>query len=88
MTTKFTRLIHQVQATQPMEINCSQCLALVSQYVDLEIHHKDASAHLPLVKQHLTQCKVCREEYEVLHDMAVLEQEGQLPDTDDLKNRL
>jgi predicted anti-sigma-YlaC factor YlaD len=31
------------------------------------------------VKQHLDQCRACREEYEMLRDIARLEDESQIP---------
>jgi hypothetical protein len=43
---------------------------------------------MPQLKHHLDQCKVCSEEYQVLHDLARLEDENELPTNEELAGRL
>jgi len=88
MKTNLAKFVRHVHDTQDTEISCSVCLDLVSQYVDLEISTGDATIQLPLVKQHLDQCLVCSEEYQVLHQLAVLEAEQRLPTDEELMNQL
>lgn len=78
--------LQNVFKTQDEEISCSECLDLVSRYVDLEVADKDAAAELPQVYQHVEQCAACREEYETLRDISRLENEGGPPPADELKD--
>ncbi len=80
--------LRQIHQTEEEEISCSECLDLVSQYVDLEIAGEAVQEKLPRVKQHLDQCGVCREEYEVLRDLAQLEAQGKAPTLDELRKSL
>lgn len=88
METNFSKLVKHVHDTQDTEISCSDCLDLVSQYVDLELAKGDAAAQLPAVKQHLDQCQVCTEEYNLLHSLAVMEAEDRLPNEEALRKQL
>ena len=85
---QFERWVRQIYATEEEEISCSECFDLVAQYVDLEIAGESADEKLPRLKQHLSQCRVCREEYEALRDLARLEAEGRAPSVDDLRQSL
>jgi len=85
---QFERWVRQIYATQVEEISCSECFDLVSQYVDLDLEGEAADKKIPRLKQHLDQCRVCREEYEVLRDLAHLEAEGRAPSVDDLRRSL
>lgn len=70
---QFERIMRSVNDTRDDEISCSECFERVSEYVDLEITGKDAAERMPRVKQHLGQCRVCREEHETLLELARLE---------------
>ena len=85
---KFSRLIRRVRNTQKDEIDCSACLDQVSTYVDQELSGSDMEDRLPLVKQHLEQCTVCFEEYQLLLDLARMEQNGEPPPIDRLVDQL
>jgi hypothetical protein len=52
--------------------------------VDLELAGQPVAERLPLLRQHLAQCGVCREEYQVLRELARLTEVGELPSDDDL----
>ncbi len=74
---RFQAWLRQVYGTEPEEISCSDCFDLVSGYVDLELAGEPAHELLPALKQHLGQCRVCREEYEVLRELAEQESKSE-----------
>lgn len=80
------RLLRNIAETDDDEISCAECFALVSQYVDLEVAGTVSEQTLPRLKQHLQQCGVCREEYEILKDLVRLEAEGRAPSADNLRS--
>lgn len=88
MGSNFSRLLKRIRDTQSEEIDCSACLDHISQYVDVEIDKGDAAQRLPLVKQHLDQCGVCFEEYQLLRDLARMEQSGSMPPASTLIDQL
>jgi hypothetical protein len=85
---RFENWLKNIYKTQDEEISCTECFDLVSPFVELEATGHDAAAKLPQVKQHLGQCRACREEYENLREIRRLEDEGNLPSLDDLQNLL
>jgi hypothetical protein len=87
-TLNLRKWLEQVQETLPEEISCSECFDLISTYVDLEMDEEPAQQRLPLVHQHLKQCQVCRDEYELLHDLALGEKEGAVPSIEELRRRI
>jgi hypothetical protein len=62
------RLLQQVSATEPEEISCSECFDALAGAVELELAGGLATPLQTRLAQHLGQCGVCREEYEVLRD--------------------
>jgi hypothetical protein len=68
--TRFEHLVRLISDTRDEELSCTQCFELISQYVDLEAGRGDAADSMPRLAQHLRQCAVCHEEYEVLRDLA------------------
>ena len=85
---RFERWLQNIHQTQDEEISCSECFDLVSHFVEVELAGKDPAIKMPQLKQHLNQCPACREEYEVLRDLARLEKDNQLPSVDDLQDPL
>jgi hypothetical protein len=83
---RFEKWLRNIYETQDEEISCTECFDLVSPFVELEISGQDAAASLPQVKQHLNQCPTCHAEYETLRDLRRLEEEGELPSSDDLQD--
>jgi len=83
---RFERWLQNIYHTQDEEISCSECFDSVSHFVEVELSGEDAVAKMPKVKQHLDQCRACREEYEALRDLARLETDDGLPSADDLQN--
>jgi hypothetical protein len=85
---RFDAWLRNIYETQEVEISCTECFDLVSRFVELETSGRDAAAELPRVKQHLEQCRACREEYEMLRDLARFENEGGAASLDDLRNSI
>ena len=83
---RFETWFRNIYETQDVEISCTECFDLVSRFVEVEISGRDVVAELPQVKQHLDQCRACREEYEILRDLRRLEEDGDVPSLDDLQN--
>jgi len=88
MESKYSRWIKRIRDTRAEEINCSVCLDQISQYVDIELYEGNAADRMPQIKQHLDQCEVCHEEYELLANLARLERDGKPPALDDLADRV
>ncbi|HZW03926.1 MAG TPA: hypothetical protein VFF68_08360 [Anaerolineaceae bacterium] len=88
MKSNLLRWIKKVEETHEHEIDCTACLKHISRYVDLELATGEASVIMPEVSQHLYQCGICRDEYEVLRELAHLENAGEPPTTADLVERL
>ncbi len=83
---KAQSLFEKIYNTLEQEILCSECLDQVSRYVDIELDGQPFDALLPQVTQHIQQCKVCHEEYELLHELARLERSKRLPSLESLRN--
>ena len=76
---RLEQLLRLAAGTADEELSCSQCFELLPQYVDLEVAGDAPDRRIPLFRQHLEQCAVCREEYEILRELARLEAEGRSP---------
>jgi hypothetical protein len=76
---RFESWLRKVQHTQDEEISCTECFDLVATYVDLELSGQAPEDEMPQVRQHLGHCAACREEYEALHDLLRLGDEGGAP---------
>ncbi|HET6596648.1 MAG TPA: hypothetical protein VFG81_13570 [Anaerolineales bacterium] len=85
---QFERWLKNIYETQDEEISCNECFDRISQFVDLEVSSQNARTKMPLVKQHLDQCRACRDEYEALRDLRLLEEQGELPSLDDLQDSI
>ena len=85
---RFERWLQNIDRTQDQEISCSECFDQVSHFVEVELTGQDAAAQMPQLKHHLDQCAACREEYETLRDLQILENKGELPSADDLQDKL
>lgn len=85
---RFNAWLRNLFETQDEEISCTECFDLVSRFVELETSGHDAAAELPQVKQHLNQCRACRDEYEALRDLVRLDNQDDPPSLDDLRNSI
>ena len=82
---RFKNWLRNIYDTQDEEISCTECFDLVSHFVELEVSGENAAAKMPQLKQHLDQCRACRDEYETLRDLARFENEGGVPPLENLK---
>ena len=82
----FDVWLRNIYQTQDIEISCTECFDLVSRFVEVEISDRDVVIELPQVKQHLDQCRVCREEYEILRELRYLDEDRELPSLDELQD--
>jgi anti-sigma factor RsiW len=85
---RYTNWVRNILNTQEEEISCSECFDRISHYVEVELSGEDASAQMPELKQHLSQCPACREEYETLRDLQRFENEGNAPSASDLRDSI
>lgn len=85
---RFESWLRNIYETQEEEISCTECFDLVSGFVELEVSGQDAAAGMPQLKQHLNQCRACRDEYETLRDLRLLEEKGELPPLNDLQDSI
>jgi hypothetical protein len=85
---RFEKWLRNIYATRDNEISCSECFDRVSRFVDLEVSGQDAAGKMPELQQHIDQCPACREEYETLRDLRRLEEQGNSPSVDDLKDQI
>lgn len=83
---RFTKWLKNIFETRENEISCSECFDQLSRFVELEISGEDPASSMPELKHHLSQCGACRDEYETLRDLRRLEESGELPSLDDLKD--
>jgi hypothetical protein len=82
---RFENWLKNIYQTEDEEISCTECFDLVSRFVELEVSGENAAAKMPQLKQHLDQCRACRDEYEILRSVARWENEGGTPSLDNLK---
>lgn len=85
---RFEAWLRNIHETQDVEISCTECFDLVSGFVEAEVSGHDVAVNFPYVKQHLDQCRACREEYEVLRDLTRLESQGDVPTLDELRDSI
>ncbi|MCI0556403.1 MAG: hypothetical protein L0287_36135 [Anaerolineae bacterium] len=85
---RFDTWLRNIYETQDVEISCTECFDLVSNFVELEVSGENAAAKMPQLKHHLDQCQACRDEYEALRVLARWENEGGAPSLDDLRNSI
>ena len=86
MKSKIDQFVEQIFETAESEISCTECLHMVSEYVEREVAGEAVTQTMPSVRQHLKQCRVCREEYQVLGELARLEAQARTPPDDDLSD--
>ena len=65
---KFLRILEGVREE---EMSCDEMFTRLDEFVETEVHSKDAEKLMPLLREHLDMCPDCDEEYEAL--LTVLE---------------
>lgn len=59
-------MMKMIAGTRLDEIDCDACFEQVGRFAELAMAGRSAAEALPLVQQHLEQCRDCREEFEAL----------------------
>ena len=83
---QFEAWLRNIYQTQDVEISCTECFDQVSHFVEVEASGRDVVAEMQQVRQHLDQCRACRDEYEILRDLRHLEDEGDVPSLEELQD--
>ena len=60
------RMVRMVVGTQPVELTCDACFEQMDRYAEMELAGQDPARVLPLVHDHLSKCRDCRQEYSAL----------------------
>ena len=60
------QMVYGILSTRPDEIGCDDCFEQLDRFAELHLAGKDAAEAMPLVQDHLTRCRDCREEFEAL----------------------
>lgn len=72
-TSQLKKWLERIYATQEVEISCSDCFNMIAIYIERELAGEAVETRLPMVKQHLEQCQVCREEYKIIRELVATE---------------
>ena len=62
----IVKLVKVVAETREIEIGCDECFEQLDGLADAELSGVDASAAMPLVRDHLDKCADCRGKFEAL----------------------
>jgi len=62
----FLQVLEKVRSE---EASCTEIYNCLDEYVEKQVHGKDAAKLMPLVREHLDMCGECCEEYEALLDV-------------------
>ncbi len=60
------KLLRQIAATVPDELDCDGCLELLPLFVELIVAAEQIPVELLCVRIHLEQCECCTEEFQVI----------------------
>ena len=63
---KLKGLVRAIVTTRPDEIGCDECFEQLDRFVEMELAGRNAAEALPLVEDHLSRCRECREGFEAL----------------------
>ena len=63
---ELQKMLDVVRATQPVEIDCDECLMQVGEFAEMNLIGTPVPEGLKAIEQHLSICDECREEYEML----------------------
>jgi hypothetical protein len=85
---RFLEWLTQIYATAETEIACEQTQTLLARYVEAELADADLDERLADVRDHLTHCPDCHDEYAALRLAAELEACGGLPTVDEMMAQL
>jgi hypothetical protein len=77
--TRLEHLLQRIAQTESHELSCSECFELLDIAVELDLAGRTDTPTWRQFAQHLGQCGVCREEYEVLRDFVTDQPESSPP---------
>ncbi len=60
------KLVRVVAETHETEIGCDECFEQLDSFAEAELSRVDASAAMPLVRDHLDKCADCQSKFEAL----------------------
>ena len=60
------KLLRVVAETRAIEIGCDECFERLDGFAEAELSGVEASAAMPLVRDHLDKCADCRGKFEAL----------------------
>ena len=69
----IVRILAMPSSTEEGALGCSEVFALLDEYTEMQAAGQDTVAYHPLVYRHLRVCPGCREEYEGLLTMIVMD---------------
>ncbi len=81
--TQLIQWLERTYATAQTEIDCDHLQAILPSLVEAEIVQGDAVTRFPQAVAHLAQCPDCAEEYKGLREVARLESQGRLPQSEE-----
>ena len=85
---RFLEWLTQIYATRETEIACDQAQPLLAVFVEAELGDTELEERLARVRDHLTHCPDCHDEYTALRLVAELEARDGLPAAADLLAQL
>jgi predicted anti-sigma-YlaC factor YlaD len=59
-------IVRRIAHAHDDEIDCDQCFEVLDRFAELKLAGKRPAEALPLVEEHLQNCRYCREEFEAL----------------------
>lgn len=71
---RLKTLVRSVMTSHPDEIGCERCLEELDRFVEMKLAGKDPSSAMPLVRDHLANCRDCRAEFSAL--LAIVQELG------------
>ena len=60
------KLVRVVAEPREIEIGCDECFERLDSFAEAELSGVEASAAMPLVRDHLDKCADCRSKFEAL----------------------
>lgn len=63
-------LLGRLLGSTDADVGCDECFKLLDQYVEQELAGLDVDKRLPGVRAHFEGCPACREELELLRELA------------------
>ncbi len=60
------KLVRIIAETRELEIDCDECFERLDIFAETDLSGVDASAAMPLVRDHLDKCADCRSKFEAL----------------------